>query len=325
MTGVYQPGNVLGAKSAMEIVVSNFEYIQSTIEDVKYPDFLWNKVLPIQSLDTNINPGANLSSYRLRDKRGQGNFRAKNDQNLPTVSVSFQKRSVFIENAGVSAFFDNQDAREYEMGYAGQNLMQEYGNCMREASDRHIEQVFFFGDASVDFTGFINAPEVPIATAATKAAGGTSWDDATPDEILYDVNEALSQIYVNTKQVFIPDTVYLPPRQLALIAGLKAGTNANDYSVLRYIKENNFYTQTTGKELNVEAIRYLENAGTAPANSNRMRVVTKDPDVYYMAMPLPLQMVAPQYAGLGVKLFAEYRFSNVALKYPTSQINVDGI
>lgn len=325
MPANYTPGNPFDSQRGMQIIISNLEAMKEAIVDVKYSDIFWPQHIPTASIDTSINPGASYASYRVRDRRGKGTFRAKNTNNVPVVGQTIDKVSVNLENSGVSAVFDNQDVREYNLGYYGGNLTTEYTKYMREASERHIEGVFFFGDANVDYKGFINAPLVPVTTAINGAGGSSLWINKTADEIIKDVNDGLATVWKNSELRHLPSRVVLPPEQYGLIAGTKAGIQGNDWTILRYIQENNIFTNMTGRPLEVLPLIYLTGAGTAPADSDRMRIVTFEEENFWMPMPLPFEFLDPQQVDFGVKLLAEYIFASVHIRFPISQLNVDGI
>lgn len=322
------PGNPAGLNGAMGFTVDIFEQVSAKAYDVLMPEIQWNKTIAPGSIDTSINAGAKLTSYRVRDRRGKGAFAAVVGKDTPTVGVTQNKVVIPLEVARVMASADLDDIRAVAFGFEGMNLLTDLGVVMREASERHIEETFFFGYAELDFAGYIDYALVPSTTAGTKAAGGTTWAVATGDEIVKDINlTAIGTVYTNSKGVFLPGRVEIPLDKLVQISAQRmggvAGATGENVTVLEYVKKNNLFTSLTGQELQVVGLRYLTGAGVGP--SNRMIVSEHKDDNNYMPMSMPFQMLAPQDRQFATDLFAEWKFGSFHKPYPTSAIFVDGI
>lgn len=314
------PGNPAGLGGA-GFDVNIFEALSTASYDVKYPDILWSKTIPTESIDTSINVGADLASYPVHDKRGKGAFRAVIGQDIPTVAVSANKVSIPIESGAIMSSVDIQDVRRIAFGYAGMNLMERKGEAMREAYERHVEDVFFYGFDALGFSGYLDYPYTPVTTAVTG-----DWATATPDEILGDINAALGAIYENSKQVFMPNRIELPVAQFLKISTTRINGTGGDgvnETILSFLARNNFYTVTTGQQLEIRPIRYL--AGSGVAGADRMIVSDASPSNMYMPMPVPYQLLAPQDRQYATDVFADYRFGSFHRPYPTSALYVDGI
>ena len=74
-------------------------------------------------------------------------------------------------------------------------------------------------------------------------------------------------MWINTKQVHLPNTVKLPPSLFAMLTRasvIGTGTAGLAVSALNYLKENNIYSyNNNGAPLNIMSLRYLEGAGVA--------------------------------------------------------------
>lgn len=323
----WTPGNPAGLNGAMGFDVNVFEQVTARAYDVQMPDILWNQTLPDASIDTSVNPGAKLSSYRVRDRRGKGAFAAVVGKDTPTVAVTQNKVTIPIEVARVHAQADIDDIRAVAMGFEGMNLLTDLGVVMREASERHIEEVFFYGYANLGFAGYLDYSLTPATTAGTKAAGGTTWAVATGDEIVRDVATAMSLVYTNSKTKFLPGRLELPAAQMVQIAsqrmGGAAGATGENVTVLAYLQKNNLFTQLTGQDLQIVTLRHLQGAGSG--GTNRMILSEWKEENYYMPFSIPFNMLAPQDAQFATNLFAEYKFGSFHKPYPTSAQFIDGI
>lgn len=322
----FTPGNPAGLAGAMGFNVNIFEQIVARTETVKLPEILWNTCLPPGSLDTSVNVGAKLASYRVRDRRGKGAFRASVGKDIPTVGVTTNKVSIPLESSAVHAQADLDDIQAVAFGFEGMSLLTDLGAVMREASERHIDETFFFGFSALGFAGYVDYSLVPATTAGAKVAGGTTWAVATPDEIIKDVQTAISTVWENSKGLFIPGRVELPLKQFGQIASMRInGTSGNgvNETVLSFLKKNNLFTQLTGEELTIVPIRHFKGAGAGV--TDRMKVSEFKADNHYMPMPEVFNMLPPQDEQFATNLFAKYKFGSYHSPYPTSAIFVDGI
>lgn len=319
----YQQGHNPNRQSAFDIVTGAFEDVEAKFYEVKYGEMQWRNVIPEASIDSSINPGADTTSYFVHDIRGKGGFRSKHDQGVPTVGQTLDKILVPMEVAGVTAKFDREDARKMQFGY-NMNLLTDLSAIMRKACERHVEGTVFYGDADVKILeGWLDHSKVTVANAVNGAGGFSEWSTKTPDEIVADVNTMLTTVWTGSKQVHLPDTLYLPGEQLALLVSTKMSAQA-DKSIFEFLKTNNLYTAMTGNELEIKNIRYLDQAGVA--NVDRAVVAQeKDAENFKLPFPLPFELLEPQQQGFDVELFAEYKFGGFHVRYPKSMLYTDGI
>ena len=307
--------------NALELVVGSFEDMESAFYNVLYGEHQWREIIPEASINTSVNPGASTTSYRVKDWKGKASFRARHDQGVPTVGQTVDKNIIAIETAGVSSVFDRDDARAVAMGYE-EDLLQEMPAIMRMACDNHVEGTFFYGDAELGFLGWLDYPNVDVIPAPNGVSGFSDWPQKTSDEIVFDINNAITTVWVDSKLRHLPGEIDLPPERLAFISSLRM-SDASDKTVLEYIRTNNIYTNQTGNDLTIKAIRYLDGAG----GGGVQRMVARDTDPRNMKMPfsIPFDLLEPQPFGFDVNLFAEYKFGSYHMPYPKSMNYTDGI
>lgn len=322
----FTAGNPAGQNGAMGFDVNIYEQIRATAYEVKLPDILWSNTLPAGSLDTSVNVGAKLVSYRVKDRRGKGAFRAAVGKDIPTVGATINKVTIPMESGAVGASIDLDDLRAVAFGHEGMNLITDNGSTMREASERHIEHTFFYGFSTLGFAGYLDYALSPLTTASVKAATGTTWAVATPDEIISDVVTGITTIGVNSKGIFKAGRLELPIAQFMLIAGRRingtAGNGVNE-TILSFLKKNNPFTAVTGQELDIRMVRYLQGAGVG--GSDRAIFSDANPDNQYMPMSEAFNMLPPQDVQLATNLFGTYKFGSYHRPFPTAFLQMDGI
>ena len=233
-----------------EIAFSIYTAVDSAFYDVEYPEHDWYKVVKEDQVLSDINAGATQYAFISRDRQGAAAFRGQaENNNIPMVSQTAGSSTVPLCASNVGAKIDNEDARQYQMGFNA-NLAQDLGECMRYACDNLVERTFFFGDDSVGFKGFMNFPGVTVSPASTAAAGGTEWSKKTAAEMVKDINDGLATVWTNSRGVFLPNTVFLPLEQFNLLATTPytLGASAAVFqSALDYVKKYNIYTNQNSK------------------------------------------------------------------------------
>ena len=301
---------------ASELIVSVFDQVEAGFYDVLYPEILWRTVIPEESIKTEINPGALNYVYRSRDVKGMGQFVQGDVKNIPRVGQTVGQVTVPILDAAVGATLTDAEARRYQYGYQTA-LAQDYGEIMKKAAEYHIERTFFFGNTAAGFVPFLDYPTVDkIPSDAWIGAEPTVWVEA--------INDAITSVWTNSKQVHLPDTVFLPPAKFSMLTGayvIGAGSVGVAVSALEYIKKNNIYTAQTGKELTIRSLRYLEGAGVAGVD--RAIVMEWNPRNFVLPFPMTYQLAQPVPVPLGVDMFAEYIFGSFNVRYPLSMAYVD--
>ncbi|GCD48947.1 DUF2184 domain-containing protein [Acetobacter pasteurianus] len=138
---------------------------------------------------------------------------------------------------------------EQELALAGQARLQ-WAASLREAAalklNKFQNQTYFFGISGLKLYGYLNDPRLPAAiTPATKTAGGTAWENATPEERQDDVIALINQLRKQTAGLVDTDTpmvLGLAPTRMGLLTrrnsfGLSALTMLREtYPNLRFVQ-----------------------------------------------------------------------------------------
>ena len=305
--------------TATELLVGSFDDVQAAFDEVLYPELLWQKLIPPESVKTDVNPGAMNYVYRARNWQGVGQFMRGSARNIPRVGQEVGQITVPILDGAVGAELSNAEARRWQYGYQTA-LARDFGEIMKLAAQRHIERAVIFGDDSANFASYLDYPTVPSYTPVT------AWTGTDPSPWIAELNDCIGAVYTNSKTVHLPNRIELPPNKLLLLqlpmvigsSGAGVATSALDW-----FKKNNLYTALTGKELEIVSVRYLQGAGSGGVD----RAIIREFDAKNMVMPFPLefQLAQPVPVALGVELYAEYVFGSINYKYPLSAMIMDGI
>lgn len=244
----------------------------ATVFEEKYPAFNYASLVPVNEDGDMWDVGTIVTS--LSGPVGQAEYISAKGFDIPNASSGMSQGVSTFHLAGIG----------YELSLGEVNRAARMGvelNGRQASNSRKIAEKFVYdrvisGSTEKNFTGLINNASVPAANATTG-----SWGSATPDQQLADVNQALTDVYTNTKETEVADTLLLPTSRF-ISAGNARITDAN-VTVLEFLRQNNTYTLLTGQPLTIMPSRELETAGAT--SSKRMVAMAKNPGVLEFFLP----------------------------------------
>lgn len=314
-----------GNVQAADIAFSIHTQVDSSFYDVEYPDYEWYGILDETQVMQDINAGATSYAYITRDKHGAAAFigNGPND-NIPKVGQSAGAVQVPVAYAAVGAVITNEDARQYDFGFNG-NLAQDLGEAMRKAADNLTETSVIFGNKSIGFQPWINYPGVTSVMVGAGAGGDTEWSTKAGIEMVRDVNAVLNAMWVNSRTIMKPLTVFIPLTQYTLLneTPIVIGNTGTAMTAMEYLKKNNIMTQLTGKELDIRPSRYL--AGAGAGGTDRLVAMDRRRENQCMPFPLPYLLSQPIPAPLAAELYAEMKIGSFHVRQQGSMMYADGI
>jgi len=192
-----------------------------------------------------------------------------------------------------------------------------------------IDEQVYIGDTSMGVTGLINNSLVTnVGNLPNGAAGSPLWSQKTPDEILADVNTALTSVWAASGWAVIPGRLLLPPAQFGYISTQKV-SNAGNVSILKYIQENNLLTTSGKGKLEILPLKWLVGAGVggtigSTGTVDRMVVYTKEKKRVRYPMTL-LQRTPIQYDSIYHKTTYFCRLGATEVVYPETIGYFDGL
>jgi hypothetical protein len=174
----------------------------------------------------------------------------------------------------------------------GRSLEQIYDDGIRLDFDKYMDLNTYQGQSKFGFTGLINSASVVAAAAANGAAGTATWLTKTPDEILYDVNDAIVDAWAAAQYdpSAIPNHILVDPANYSYIATTKVSTQA-EKTILEFLLANNIAKQK-GTDLFIGESRFCLGAGTG--STNRMVVYRNEKRFVSMDVPVSLGRVMTQ-------------------------------
>jgi hypothetical protein len=193
-----------------------------------------------------------------------------------------------------------------------------------------IDEQVYIGDLTTGDTGLLNNSLVTnISNFPDTGTGSSSlWANKTPDQILADVNEAITSVWTASAYAQMPDRILIPPVQFGLIATAKV-SDAGNISILKYIKENNVRTTSGGGEILIFPNKWCVGAGAGgtigtPGTVDRLVAYTKAKN----RVRFPLTMLARtpiQYDSVYQKSTYYCKLGVVEVVYPETIGYFDGL
>jgi len=315
---------------ASEIAFSIYASVDTSFYDIEYPEHEWYKVLDDDQVMRDINPGATTYAYITRDRHGAATFIGNGpNNNIPMVGQSAGAITVPVAYAAVGATITNEDARQYTFGYNA-NLAQDLGEAMRQACDNLTEQTFFYGNHDMGFQPYLNYHGITATIVDAGASGQTELSNKTPLEMFKTLDNALTKMWMDSRGIFKPTTIFLPMAQFAMLSqpmtiGSTTGNAQTGVttSVIEYTKANAAVAKVAGKPLEILPLRYL--AGQGIGGTDRMIVQDKSRRNQCMPMPLPYTLQSPVPAPLAAQFFAEMKVGSFHVRQKGSIAYFDGI
>lgn len=305
-------------QAAMGFVVSQTSHIEQGVYQIRYPDIQYPGLTPV---DNSAHPFAKSVTFYSSDKFGKADWINGNADDIPLAGTEMSKFETPIYTGGIGYSWGWEEINQAMM--LGRNLAGDDAMAARRASEEMIDRIALYGDDTKGFSGLFNYPTV---TATPAVNGDWQASGTTPQQIIQDINAALTNVRVATNTVALADTLLLPYTKWDYIASTQLGADSSR-TILSFIRENNIYTANTGQPLTIRGERGLDDAGvgTSPPEA-RMIAYRRSPEVLKLHIPMmhrflpvfqdgPLRWVVPGVLRLG----------GLDIRLPNEVSYVDGI
>lgn len=265
------------------------------------------------------------AAYGIANGSGEGPITAGGANGVPLVQASLDKglykAHVFAAALRVM-FVDMQKSNQI-----GRSLDQLLSGGVRRTYDKHMDENVYLGFEDYGTTGLVNNPDATESTVAGNGAAtpSTKLKDKTPEQILADVNAALTAAWAAAEYdpEAMPNHILLPYEQYSHLLTTKVTELATE-TILDYLLKNNAATKNGGS-LFIGATRYCKGAGTG--GTDRMVVYVNRERFIKMEELVPLAriMTGPNVANVCYDTAYMANISQVQVFYPQTLTYWDGI
>lgn len=305
------------AQANLAFIRSMQTHIEAEVYETQYPEIQYPMLVPV---DTSA-PEFTLSvTYVSTDSRGRASWLNGNAKDIPLVGTSRSESQTSVLTAGIG-----YDYGWEEVGHArlyGIPLTSDKAIAARRIAEEFIDIIALNGDSSKGFQSLINNSAITPVDVADGASTTTEWDDKTPLEIKADIDEMLIDVWSDSLQIEMADTVLLPATRFAKIATTTLSVD-NPMTILELILKTNIYTLKTGRPLTIAVVRGLETAGVG--GTARMVAYTRRPDVVKLHMPMSHRFLDAQTDVLHTLVPGVFRTGGVDIRRPGAFRYRDGI
>jgi hypothetical protein len=305
-------------QQALGFLLSQTSYLEAEVYRTQYPEIIYTQLIPI---DSSAGEWAKTVTYFSLDKVGQAQWVSNFGTDIPFADINRNKFEQGIEMAGIGYTYSLEELGQAMM-IPGLNLTAERAEAAVFAYEMFMDNHAYRGSTAKNITGLFNSIYPTVVTAKTGAGGSTHWSLKTADEIITDVQDALTGVYEGSLTVEMADTVLLPIGEMQKLANIRI---PNTYgNALDYLQKYNLYTATTGAPLTIRGVLGLDTAGAD--GGGRMIAYRRDPRVLKMHVPMPHRFLPVfQRSAIQFDIPGIFRVGSVEIRRPGAVRYVDGV
>lgn len=291
------------------------EHIKSRSYDVKYAELKARSLFPVSN-----EGGAGISSitYRTYDQVGAAKIINAYADDLPRADVAGKETTIPVRSVGISYGYNLDEIQASQM--TGAALDQRRANAAMRSNEQVVNDVAFYGDAESNLPGLFSNPNIPTGSVVNPGSG-TEWVNKTPDEILFDVNDAFADIFETTKMVEQGNTMLIPPSQWSYIMSTPRSANS-DTTIAQYLVNNSPYLSSLD---DIIPVNECAAANNPELSTDAMVIYDRSPDKLQLEIPVELEMLAVQQKNLEFVVPGRSRLGGLNIYYPLSLNILTGI
>jgi hypothetical protein len=300
------------------------EYIQAQSYDVLYPEL---KGRGLFALNTEGGEGIQSITYRSYDKRGETAIVAGKATDLPRGDVSGKEYTIQVRTLGNAFGYSRQEIASAK--FTGMPLEARKAEATRRSYEEKINQIIFFGSPDNNLHGFYDGPVGAPCLTATKSnvangvSGTRTWATKTPDEIIADLNTALTKMFVDTKQLFRPDKIMMSVASKKILETTPRSLQS-DMSIMNWFLANNSFINSREQIVDINELAgiYPQTAsGTFDSTGQSYEgfsVVSSGEDNMRVREPFTYVHLPVQLKGLEFEINCYGRFAGLEMVRPAA-------
>ena len=305
---------------AYNFVVNQTTAIENTVIRIKYPEVQYPDLVPVDTATGN--EWVKSITYYSADMVGRADWFHHTALDVPLAELSREKFERGMEMAAIGYRYTLEEVAN-AMNTPGLNLTADKAAACRRAYEEFVDNLALRGSVPKNMQGLINSSLVTATTApADGAAGATTFASKTNQQVIRDINSAMTGIATGTNWLYYADTILLPPAVLVGLAGRII--EYSSMTLLDWIKQYNVLTVQTGRAITLAGVRGLETAGLG--GISRMVAYRRDPEVLKMWIPMPHRFLPVWQRGpLVFDIPGIFRLGGVEIRLPAAMRYLDGV
>lgn len=263
-----------------------------------------------------------FTDYRTTGGNDNGLIRGQTN-NIPIVQGNVNKDLFKVyawSNVLKIPFIDQQ-----KLQGIGRSLNEILDNGIKLNYNKTLDYMTYEGIPDDDVYGLVNNPAITAITATENASKKTTWKDKTPDEILDDVNQAITKTWTNSEYDLsgMANHILVPPSNYTYLVSRKV-SEAGNVSLLTYLLENNI-AKNQGIDLVIDPSRWCVGAGTG--GTDRMVAYVNAKNRVCIDIPVPMMRTFTETSAKDLAYYTPYvaNIGQVKFLYTQCALYVDGI
>ncbi len=312
----------LAARDSLTFLMKELEKVDETIlEPLSGTD--WPRDMPVITGGGLVENVASIDVQYASTGGDEDNlfFEAAND--IPVIQADLSKQVARTFNFAEYMSFSTMEREK--MMQVGRDPEAFLNKGIRLHCDKTIDRNVYAGFTKVSSTGLVNNPNIVRSSALPHTSGGTDtqWQYKTADEILDDINRAISSLWRDNdcSSDALPNHILVPVEQFGQLVTRKVSDDS-ERSILTYVLENNIARQQ-GVDLVISPCKWCSGAGSN--GTDRMVVYMNQVDRICFNLTQPLRRMDAEYADMRIKIPYICQFSEVRFLYPSTVRYLDGI
>lgn len=294
-----------------ENVASALVKVETEAYKADYTDITFTDLFPIVNLNDRT---ATAFAYYYVTEAGKAQL-ANPDGKIAWIDSMVGMKQAPLHDGNVGYKYTLKELER--VGKLGTSLDSLKVETAVQATLELAQEIAYFGDDKRGIVGFYNNPDVPSVSPLT-GAGGNTWADKTPKEILADINHLFGTAFSTTKQKeFKPNNktnkLILPTLKWTYIANTPLNDNTTK-TILSFLIDECVYL--SAKE---DIIPSVELA------TDTMRIYQKDKRKLAFYWGHLVNFKAPQPDDLMFKVPADFSIGGMAVRKPLSCWDMEGI
>ena len=286
--------------------------IEAEVYSIKYPSFDVTRFMTVDTSGDMWDVGTLVYSM---DKVGEAQFMSGGAFDIPYASTSMTQNTHNYHLAAIGYEWNTQELQR--AAKLGRSLSSDKAGAAVLASERFIYNIAMTGNSEKNWTGFVNNGSAPSAQVPSDGTSSSRlWTAKTVDQILRDINEALTAVETGTGETHVANTLVLPTTTYNYIATTRVGDTGS--TILQFLQANN----AAGESLTILKSRALETAGTG--STKRLIAYDNNPQVVKFHLPGPHKFLpAFQKASLVYEVAGLMNVGGVEVRLPKAIVYRD--
>ena len=319
--GILNPGRYM-ARDALTFLMKELEKVDDVIlEPLSGTD--WPRDMPVITGGGLVESVASIDVSYASSGKDEDNLMFEMANDIPVIQADMSKAVARTFN--FAEYMRIPLLEQEKMVSIGRDPETFLNKGIRLHFDKYIDRNVYTGFIKASSTGLCNNVYVLRSSADPHTQGGydTQWEYKTADEILRDINEAITSLWKanDCSSDALPNHILVPVRQFGLLVTSKV-SEGSDQSILSYVLKNNVSVQQGG-EMVISPCKWCSGIGSS--SSDRMVVYSNRVDRICFNLTQPLRRMQEEYENMCLKVPYIGQFSQVRFLYTSTVRYLDGI